>query len=152
MKTLFCHSQIFRRGWTLAIAVVCVAGLTPASTLRADTLTQGGYPASAPPTAPAPTLSVSVNMGRYSVDANHADVRSVVKLLFDRADKQVVFGNSVTGDVTLRLKDQTFQTILNAICDDTFFTLDSRPKNEYLSVRARSGSDCPLYSPTQRAQ
>lgn len=71
--------------------------------------------------APAPSiLQVSGTSSRVTISANRADVRSVLKLLFDQVHKQFIPDSSVAGEVTMSVQDQPFSVVLNGICQQTF--------------------------------
>lgn len=81
-------------------------------------------------TAPAvSTLHVTGKAGRFTVLADSADVRSALKLVFDQAEKQFVLDSSVTGQVTLRLTDQPFRTVLTALCEQAFLKWEYDAEN-----------------------
>jgi hypothetical protein len=100
-----------------AMALLCASGFGVCRAEQTQAAPQQGAPPAAPPTS---TLQVSAKMGRYTLDANNASVLSVLKALFDQAERQFVPDNSVTGTVTLRLTGQPFRTVLDAICAQTF--------------------------------
>ena len=75
----------------------------------------GGPPAHVTP-APESSLLVGGQLGRYSVSAVHADVQTMLKALFDRADRQFILPGGLDGRVTLRLVSQPFRVILDAVC------------------------------------
>ena len=71
--------------------------------------------------APAPSiLQVGGTPSRVTISANRADVRSVLKLLFDQVHRQFIPDSSVAGEVTMSLQDQPFNVVLNAVCQQTF--------------------------------
>jgi hypothetical protein len=65
-------------------------------------------------------LQVTGTVERFTVDADHADVQSLLKAIFDQAKKQFNPGHNVTGQVTLRLTDQPLDKVLNAVCEQMF--------------------------------
>lgn len=69
---------------------------------------------------PVATLQITEKTGRFTVNAERADVQSVLKLLFDQANKQFILDSSVTGLVTMRLNAQPLNTVLEAICGQVF--------------------------------
>ena len=72
------------------------------------------------PVVPWATLQVTEKAGRFTVNAERADVQSVLKLLFDQADKQFTVDSTVVGQVTMRLNAQPLRTVVEAICAQTF--------------------------------
>lgn len=66
------------------------------------------------------SLRVTGNAMRLSIFANRADVRDTLKAIFDQTGKQFVLSNNVTGQVTLRLENQSLNRVLNDICEQTF--------------------------------
>lgn len=72
-------------------------------------------------------LQVTGTTNNFTISAQHADVLVVLKLLFAQAHKQFVPDATVTGDVTLSLTNQRFETALNAICTQALlkYTVDT---------------------------
>jgi len=70
----------------------------------------------APYTTPVSKLQVTGNMEKFSVDADHADVQSVLKAIFSQAHAQFTTDSSVVGQVTLSLSGQSLTTTLDAVC------------------------------------
>ncbi len=70
--------------------------------------------------APVSVLQVTGTTNSFTVSAQHADVLSLLKLVFDQAHRQFVPDASVTGDVTFALTGQRFDVVLAAICRQTF--------------------------------
>ncbi|HZT41493.1 MAG TPA: hypothetical protein VFA07_04865 [Chthonomonadaceae bacterium] len=81
-----------------------------------------------PPTA---TLQVSGTATEFTISADHADVQSALKLIFDQAGKQFVLSNDVLGQVTLRLDRQPFNTVIGALCDQAFLRYQISPAGIY---------------------
>ena len=61
-------------------------------------------------------LQVSGTTNNFTVSAQHADVLSLLKLVFAQTHRQFVPDASVTGDVTFSLAGQKFDTVLSAVC------------------------------------
>lgn len=80
--------------------------------------------AQAPATA---TLQVSGTADRFTILADRADARSVLSLVFTQAEKDFTLDNNVTGQVTMRLTGQPFQTVLDALCKQTFLKYHRDP-------------------------
>ncbi|HZO91687.1 MAG TPA: hypothetical protein VFB38_25420 [Chthonomonadaceae bacterium] len=70
--------------------------------------------------AVASTLQVTGTADRFTILADHADVRSLLSLVFNQAEKDFTLDNNVAGQVTMRLSRQSFLTVLDAICQQTF--------------------------------
>ena len=70
----------------------------------------------APYTTPVTKLQVTGNIEKFSVDADHADVQSVLKAIFNQTHAQFTADNSVVGQVTLILSGQSLTTTLDAVC------------------------------------
>jgi hypothetical protein len=122
-------NRVFSGG--AAAALLCAIGL---GVCRAEQ-TQAAQPGAPPAAPPISTLQVSAKAGRYSLDANNASVLSVLKALFDQADRQFVPDSSVAGTVTLRLTGQTFHTVLDAICAQTFLHYRLAPNGVFYIQR-----------------
>lgn len=80
--------------------------------------------AQAPATA---TLQVSGTADRFTILADRTDARSVLSLVFTQAEKDFTLDNNVTGQVTMRLTGQPFQTVLDALCKQTFLKYHQDP-------------------------
>jgi hypothetical protein len=92
-----------------------------AETRSAEAQNQLVTPNAAAPPLPAPaTLQVSARAGRFTLSADRADVQSVLKALFDQAERQFILDSTVTGQVTMRLTNQPLRVALDAICAQTF--------------------------------
>lgn len=106
-----------------------VAGAVPLGVLilgvaaQALSQNQAANSAYAPQTT---TLHVTGTASRFTISANKADVKTVLKLVFDQAGKDFTLDGSVTGDTTLRLTEQPFLAAIKAICDESFlrYTVD----------------------------
>ena len=77
-------------------------------------------PAAVSAVSPYSSLIVSSKAGLFRVEADHADVQSVIKQLFEKGDRQFNLENGLTGIVTLRLTEQPLRVILDEICRQTF--------------------------------
>ena len=69
-------------------------------------------------------MQVSGTTNNFTVSAQHADVLSLLKLVFDQAHRQFVPDASVTGDVTFALAGQKFDVVLASICKQAFLRYD----------------------------
>ena len=76
------------------------------------------------PALPVSQMQVSGTTNNFTVSAQHADVLSLLKLVFDQAHRQFVPDASVTGDVTFALSGQRFDGVLAAICKQAFLRYD----------------------------
>ncbi len=72
------------------------------------------------PVQVASVLQVSGSATRFSISAQHADVKNALKLIFDQAHRQFTPDGSVAGNITLTLTGQTFSVVLDAVCRQTF--------------------------------
>ncbi|MCW3054507.1 MAG: hypothetical protein JWN14_3677 [Chthonomonadales bacterium] len=100
--------KFLKVGITLALC-----GLTVLA--RAEDMSPQQTPG-APYNTPVSKLQVTGNMEKFSVDADHADVQSVLKAIFSQAHAQFTTDNSVVGQVTLSLSGQSLPTTLDAVC------------------------------------
>lgn len=103
----------YRRKLTLLGATLALCGLTSLVCAEEMTTTQA---AGAPYAAPLAKLQVTGSAEKFSLDADHADAQSVLKLLFNQANAQFTTDSSVVGQVTMRLSGQSFSTTLDAVC------------------------------------
>lgn len=113
---------MMRGVWKYIGSVVLVCGLALLPTIglsAADTPEQQG---SAPQENRAPAAKVSGNSSHITISADHADVLSVLKLVFAQAHQQFAPDGSVGGDITLELRNQTFDTVLKAVCHQAMLT------------------------------
>ena len=86
--------------------------------------------------APTSQLQVSRKIGKYTLIADRAEVKSVLKLLFDQAEKQFLPDANTIGQLTMRLDGQPFRVCLDAICLQTFLKYQLDPKTGiYLITR-----------------
>jgi hypothetical protein len=116
--------KLFRLGAALALC-----GLTVLA--RADE-TQSQQAASAPNAAPITKLQVTGSAEKFSVDADHADVQSVLKAIFNQANAQFTTDNSVLGQVTMRLSGQSLATTLDAVCKQLLIRYQKDAKGIYV--------------------
>ena len=72
------------------------------------------------PSASVSVLQVTGTTNVFTISAQHADVLSLLKLVFDQAHRQFVPDAGVSGDVTFALSGQRFDTVLASICRQTF--------------------------------
>ncbi len=73
-------------------------------------------PTSVPISVPTDTPSPAVEKkNRISVDFQKADIRAVIRLLAEQAGKNIVLSPDVKGEVTLTMKDVTWETVLDTI-------------------------------------
>src|SRR5579871_4501510 len=122
------------------IKAVLVAGwigcalLRPGASSQAASRLDGGGATSVAPgaqTSPTATLQVSGTATEFTISADHADVQSALKLVFDQAGKQFTLSNDVIGQVTLRLERQPLATVLEALCGQTFLRYQVSPAGIY---------------------
>jgi hypothetical protein len=105
----------------LMTSLVCAAWIgAGVGSARAEDQQQYAQNSTQTPALPAATLHVTGTATRFSISASHADVQDVLKLVFDQAQRQFVPDSSVTGQVTLLLKDQPLKTLLDSVCQQTF--------------------------------
>src|SRR5262249_42355607 len=101
----------------LLCSLACLTGFAAMACAEGQTVGQQRY-SQAPAYNNAQALAslrVTGNAMRLSISANRADVRDTLKAIFDQTGKQFVLSNNVTGQVTLRLENQTLTRVLNAI-------------------------------------
>jgi type II secretory pathway component HofQ len=65
--------------------------------------------------AMAPSTASARDPGVIDLDVVGADVRNVIRLLADVGHVNVVYGDGVTGQVTMRLKAVPWRTALDAV-------------------------------------
>ncbi len=73
-----------------------------------------------PATPPPSSLTITSKAGLFRVEADHADVQTVIKQLFEKGDRQFNLENGISGIVTIRLIEQPLRVILDEICRQTF--------------------------------
>lgn len=121
------------KSFLVGIGLTLIGAVNPC---RADETTQTTAPPGdqtpAPPTA---TLHVTGTPTEFTIGADHADVQSMIKLIFDQAGKQFFLDNDVTGQVTLRLEAQPLRTVLEAVCKQTFLRYQVNLAGVYLFQR-----------------
>jgi hypothetical protein len=83
------------------------------------------YAAQIPATS---TLQVTGTADRFTIIADHADVRSLLSLVFGQAEKDFTLDSNVMGQVTMRLSGQSFLTVLSALCKQTFLRYQQNPQ------------------------
>lgn len=98
-------------GIVAALALAMAAGPVSAEPVQ---------PPAGPAAAQPSSLRVTGTALQITVEADHADVQKTLKSLFDQANKQFDVDSTVAGTVTLRLTDQTFETVLKSICKQAF--------------------------------
>ena len=76
----------------LVLSVSNVSAESPATTAK---------PAAPPPSS----LTITSKAGLFRVEADHADVQTVIKQLFEKGDRQFNLENGINGIVTIRLID-----------------------------------------------
>lgn len=116
--------KLLKFGLTLALCGLTVLG-------RAED-TQSQQAAGAPYSTPVTKLQVTGNMEKFSVDADHADVQSVLKAIFNQAHAQFTTDNSVVGQVTLSLSGQSLTTMLDAVCKQLFIRYQKNTNGIYV--------------------
>ena len=124
-----------RFAWAAALGVMLGGTLQPARgdempMARPDVQEAGGGSTSAP-AVPVSVLQVSGNTNSFVISAQHADVLSLLKLVFNQAHRQFVPDASVTGDVTFALNGQRLETVLESICKQAFLRYDIDQHNIY---------------------
>lgn len=72
------------------------------------------------PVQVASVLQVSGSATRFTISAQHADIKNALKLIFDQAHRQFAPDGSVAGNITLALTGQSFSAVLDAVCRQTF--------------------------------
>lgn len=109
---------------TIALSAL---GLLPLGSAALSETQQQGYQV-LPPIQSATTLQVTGSPNKFSILADHADVRSALKLIFDQADRQFDLDPSANALVTLRLTNQPLDTTLSAVCKQSFlrYTYDAK--------------------------
>jgi len=88
--------------------------------------------ANAPYSAPIAKLQVTGSADKFSVDADHADAKSLLSAIFYQANAQFTTDNSVAGQVTLRLSGQSLITTLDAVCRQLLIHYKKDSKGIYL--------------------
>ena len=107
----------------VVVAVLCSFAVMS----RADTNQNSNNTAYQAPLQVASKLQVTGTAERLSIDAEHADVQSVLKAVLKQAGKQFQPDGAVTGQVTLLLTDQPLDTLLRGICGQTFLRFRRDP-------------------------
>jgi hypothetical protein len=104
------------------IAGALLVGLAAALPATADHDAEAGQVSSSTQlTPPTPALlQVTGTTNRFNIAANHADVQSVLKAIFEQAHQQFVPDTSVNGEVTLVLTGQPFNVVLASVCKQAF--------------------------------
>ncbi len=91
------------------------------------------------PPATVSVLQVTGTTNVFTISAQHADVLSLLKLVFDQSHRQFVPDASVTGDVTFALSGQRFDTVLASICRQTFLRYEVDKQGIYQFRRDEEG-------------
>ncbi len=118
-----------RRGWLLLGTAIALNGvLCPAHAERGEEQ----QAANSTYTAPASKLHVTGTVVKFTVDADHADIQSVLKAVFDQAGAQFTTDNNVVGQVTLRLTDQPLPTTLDTLCRQLLLRYHKNDRGIYL--------------------
>ena len=114
MHLLHSYNKLIMAAAALLLLSTPLTGRTDPTPM--DMSGQGGIPV-----APsASKLQVTGTAQKVSIDADHADVQSAIKAIFDQAKLQFTLDSSVTGQLTLRLTDQSLDVTLDTICKQTF--------------------------------
>ncbi len=121
------------RIYSISLAACAVTAIWALSAPAADANQQnvGTQNAYQPVTASAVRLQVSGTSDRISLDAERADVQSVIKAVLKQSGKQFAPDSSVTGQVTLLLTDQPLQVALRVICDGSYLRYSVSPTGIY---------------------
>lgn len=90
-----------------------IASARPVSTENRDS---SGMPEMVANQPPSSVLQVTGTTNSFNISAQHADVQTVLKLVFEQAHRQFVPDASVSGDVTLYLTNQRFDVVFDSIC------------------------------------
>jgi len=110
-------------------AALALCGLTLTARAEDIPLPQA---ANAPYSAPIAKLQVTGSADKFSVDADHADAKSLLSAIFYQANAQFTTDNSVAGQVTLRLSGQSLITTLDAVCRQLLIHYKKDSKGIYL--------------------
>ena len=100
----------------LLVAPLCVVG----ELARADEQSPSGYPQQSYSQNAASKIQVIGSVQKMSLDAEHADVLSVLKAVLKQGQKMFAPDATVTGQVTLSLSDLPLETLLKEICEQNF--------------------------------
>ncbi len=100
----------------LLVAPFCVIG----GVARADEQSPSGYPQQSYSQSAASKIQVIGSVQKMSLDAEHADVLSVLKAVLKQGQKMFAPDATVTGQVTLSLSDLPLETVLKEICEQNF--------------------------------
>ena len=122
-------------GITISLGVMSARGFAapPIMEIQAGAQNQSATP------APISVLQVTGTTNSFTVSAQHADVLSLLKLVFDQSHRQFVPDAGVTGDVTFALSGQRFDTVLSAICRQTFLRYEVDKNGVYQFRRDEVG-------------
>lgn len=122
--------------------ILIAFGVMNTAALAAPNATEkqaGAENQSAALSAPVSVLQVTGTTNSFTISAQHADVLSLLKLVFDQAHRQFVPDASVTGDVTFALSGQKFDTVLASICRQTFLRYEVDKQGIYQFRRDEEG-------------
>lgn len=100
----------------LLYAPVCLIG----GLARADEQSPSSYPQQGYSQNAASKIQVIGSVQKMSLDAEHADVLSVLKAVLKQGQKMFAPDATVTGQVTLSLSDLPLETLLKEICEQNF--------------------------------
>lgn len=104
--------------WTAGLAALLLLSGSP--TRASEQNTAGNQSAYQTPIVLPSRLQVTGTAQKISIDAEHSDVQSALKAVLKQAGKQFQPDASVTGQVTLLLTDQPLDSVLRAICDQSY--------------------------------
>lgn len=113
--------------YVLTGAILALGSLAGIS--RADEAQNINNSAYQTPIQIASKLQVTGTAEKLSLDADHADVQSALKAILKQAGKQFQPDANVTGQVTLLLTDQPLDTVLRAICEQTYLRYQRDPSD-----------------------
>ena len=119
-------------------AALALCGLTVLA--HGDT-TSAPQAANAPYSAPIAKLQVTGSAEKFSIDADHADAQSVLRAIFSQANAQFTTDNSVAGQVTMRLSNQSLTTTLDCGLQAVVGPLSERLQRDLRLSTGRGGSE-----------
>jgi hypothetical protein len=128
-KTEKTKMQLLNARLTIIAGLLVAMGVAPSSGIAAPhdrdhPVAQESANGNGTPSLPASQMQVSGTTNNFTISAQHADILSLLKLVFDQAHRQFVPDASVTGDVTFALSGQKFDTVLASICKQAFLRVD----------------------------
>ena len=115
MKRFQIVVDTLRFGLLLAAPVCVIGGMARADEQSPSSYPQQGYSQNA-----ASKIQVIGSVQKMSLDAEHADVLSVLKAVLKQGQKMFAPDATVTGQVTLSLSDLPLETLLKEICEQNF--------------------------------